>query len=81
MFGKIIRIQKNENIKSILFYLMLILGLSFIYAYLNVYRSNNPEALQILNRALIFSVILNTLLFVFRYFEGKYIKRKEEEQL
>lgn len=79
MFGKILVIKKNEKIKSILFYILLIISISFLYAYTDAFINSDKSSLKLLNKAFIFSFIFNIIMLIFGYFESKYISKNKNE--
>ena len=72
--------KTHERIKSILFWTLLVFFGAFIYAYVRAWSDQHSDTIKYLNDALVYSIIITIPIVVIKYFEMKYIERKEKEK-
>jgi hypothetical protein len=72
--------KTHERIKSILFWTLLVFFGAFIYAYIHACSDKHSDTIKYLNDALVYSFIIIIPIGFIKYFEIKYIKRKEKEK-
>lgn len=72
--------KTHEKIKNILFWILLVFFGAFIYAYIHACSDKHSDTIKYLNDALVYSIIITIPIDVIKYFEMKYIERKEKEK-
>lgn len=72
--------KTHERIKNILFWILLVFFGAFIYAYFRAWSDKHSDTIKYLNDALVYSFIITIQIGFIKYFEIKYIKRKEKEK-
>lgn len=72
--------EAHEKVKSILFYVLLFFFIAFVYAYVFAVRDKQEAVLNYFHAAMKFSLGLTIATSIIKYFEMKYIDRKEKDK-